>query len=62
METNKTVGKGFLKRLAKYIKHTKVYSQRKLVENSCFKGFLMNAVNSIVIIRPEANMLLITPH
>lgn len=48
--------------LAKYIKHTKVHSQRKLVENSCLKGFLLNVVNSIIIIRPEANVLLITPH
>lgn len=47
---------------AKGIKHTKVRSQRKLVGNSCFKGFLVNAVNGIIIMRPEANVLLITPH
>jgi hypothetical protein len=62
METNKTVGKGFLKCLPSTLNTQKVHSQRKLVENSCFKGFLVNAVNSIIIIRPEANVLLITPH
>lgn len=39
--------------LAKYIKHTKVHSQQKLVENSCFKGVLVYAVTNIIIVRPE---------
>lgn len=62
METNKTVGKGFLKCLPSTLNTQKYIHSESWLKTAVLKDFLVNAVNGIIIIRPEANVLLITPH
>lgn len=62
METNKTVGKAFLKCLPSALNTQKYIHRESWLKTAVLEDSGVNSVNGIVIMRPEANVLLITPH